>query len=48
VSAQFYYDRHVSTALKSLMKGVQANGEFDEDDLEDIVSFSGVFRVGLN
>jgi len=30
--------RHVSTALKSLMKGVQANGEFEEDELEDIVS----------
>lgn len=29
--------RHVAAALKSLMKGVQSNGEVDEDDLEDMV-----------
>ncbi|KAF8547202.1 DNA repair exonuclease [Imleria badia] len=28
---------HVSTALRALMKGVQANGELDEDDLDDVV-----------
>lgn len=29
---------HVKTALKSLMKGVQTKGgEFEEDDLDDIV-----------
>lgn len=29
--------RHVSNALRALMKGVQANGEVDEDDLDDVV-----------
>jgi double-strand break repair protein MRE11 len=32
--------RHVSTTLKSMMKDVQASGEFDEDKLEDLVSGS--------
>ena len=30
--------RHVASALKTLMKGVQTNEELDEDELEDIVS----------
>jgi len=29
--------RHVSNALRALMKGVQANGEVDEDELDDVV-----------
>ncbi|KAG9313744.1 hypothetical protein JVU11DRAFT_6099 [Chiua virens] len=29
---------HVSTALRTLMKGVQANGELDEADLDDVVT----------
>ncbi|KAF9242284.1 Mre11 DNA-binding presumed domain-containing protein [Melanogaster broomeanus] len=29
---------HVSSALRALMKGVQANGEVGEDDLDDVVS----------
>lgn len=28
---------HVSTTLRALMKGVQANGELDEADLDDAV-----------
>ncbi|KAJ8585255.1 DNA repair exonuclease [Rhizopogon salebrosus TDB-379] len=28
---------HVSNALRALMKGVQANGEVDEDDLDDVL-----------
>lgn len=30
---------HVAKALKALMKGVQANEEVDEDELEDMVLF---------
>ncbi|KAF8839702.1 DNA repair exonuclease [Paxillus ammoniavirescens] len=29
---------HVSSALRALMKGVQANGDLDEGDLDDVVS----------
>jgi hypothetical protein len=29
--------RHVAKALKALMKGVQANEDVDEDELEDMV-----------
>lgn len=31
------YSSHVSTTLRALMKGVQANGELDEADLDDAV-----------
>ncbi|ETW77246.1 hypothetical protein HETIRDRAFT_327725 [Heterobasidion irregulare TC 32-1] len=30
--------RHVNATMKGLMKGVQAKGEIDEDDLDDVVS----------
>jgi double-strand break repair protein MRE11 len=31
------FNRHVSKALKALVKGVQANEEVDEEELEDMV-----------
>jgi hypothetical protein len=34
-----HFFRHVSVALKALLKGVQENEEFEEDALEDLVSF---------
>lgn len=38
---------HVQVALKALMKGVQKKGgEFEEDDLEDIVRTP--FRISLS
>ena len=36
------YSSHVSTALRALMKGVQANGEMDEGDLDDVVRHSRI------
>jgi hypothetical protein len=39
-------NRHVNKALKTMMKGLQANGDVDEEDLDDMVSVS-LRKAGL-
>lgn len=40
--------RHVSNALRALMKGVQENGEVDEEELDDVVRSRLHFNFLLN